>query len=62
MIGVNRDPTSRRRILGIHRFGRVEVIDLLDMTDRAFADWKEVRQSVHADVLVGCPPFDKIRS
>lgn len=49
---------NRRR-----RFGRVEVLHLLDMADRAFADWREVRQSVQADVfVVGLLAFDRIRS
>ncbi len=46
----------------VRRFGRVEVLDLLDEVERAFADWRLVRGSVQADAfLVGLLAFDQIK-
>ncbi len=46
----------------VRRFGRVEVLDLLDEVERAFTDWSRVRGSVQADVfLVGLLSFEQIK-
>ena len=47
----------------LRRFGRVEVLDLLDEVERAFADWRQVRGSVQAHAfLVGMLAFDQIKT
>ncbi len=45
------------------RFTRGEVVDLLDQTKDAFADWKRVRRSIQADTfLAGLLAFANMRA
>ena len=44
------------------KFSRLEVLDIVAATERAFRDWRTVRGSVQADTfLVGLLAFDKMR-
>jgi len=45
------------------RFSRQDVLDLVDQADQAFADWRDVRNTLPADTfLVGLLAFGNMRS